>query len=1339
MNANFRFASVAAGFISGENRLGVRRSLFVWALLVWLVSALAINSGLRGSAGMAMGESNAFQQCPVITVSPASLPSGRVGQVFSANVTASGSVGPYTFSRVSGTLPPGVSLSPTGSLSGTPTTAGRFSFVIRAADRSGECSGQREYAITVEGCSTITVSPGTIQTARVSFGLVVRFTATGGTAPYSFSRVTGTLPPGLSFSSDGALSGTPSLAGRFSFAIQATDGGGCTGSRGYTLVVDDCELTIDPPTLPTARVGQVFAGVMFTATGGTGPFTYRVPGAPPPPGLTLSPEGVLAGTPIQAGEFPLVVEVTNAGGCSGRKAFTLLIERTCPTITVGPPTVPNARVGQVFSLAFTASGGTGPYTFRAIGGAVTAPGLTLSPAGAIAGTPTQEGSFPVDIEVTDANGCVGRKAYTLIIERACPTITVGPPTIPTARVGVVIIFPFTATGGTAPYVFAITTPMIIPPFFPPGASLLTREGMFSGTPQRSGNFTFEIEVTDASGCSGRKAFTLLIESVCPVITVGPPTITNARVGQVFSFRFTATGGTGPYTFKAGVDRFPPPAGLTLSPEGVVSGTPTEAGTFNIGIEATDANGCSGRKDYQFTVERSFRTIAGIVTSCIAPSIPVPGVVLTRRSNTSDEPPVTTTTDNNGAYSFARSILGNVTITASLPPATPGIVNGITSLDAAITARAAAGILQFTPCQQLAGDANGNGAVTSLDAAQIARAAAGILQFGPTTPIGTVKHSMPIKEIPPGETDITDLIFDALLVGDVNGSWRPPPFFPPSTLNGVAEPVEVREPRVQLPISLPILTAANGASLTIPVNVGGTLTAQDDIIAYDLVLTYDPAVLKLQATPVDAAGTLSNGLTLTPNTATAGQLTVSAFGVNAIVGTGALLNLKFDVIGAAGSSSVLKIQKLVLNDDAQTNLTDGKVTIPGAVACPTVADISPASGNVNSTVTINGMNFTGITGVKFGNNVTAIITGNTATQLMVTVPATAVTGPLTISKAGCPDVTTAPFTVTCPTITVNPATVANATLNQAYSVNFTATGGTGPYQFTLSAGGLPNGVTLPSNGALTVTPTAAGTFNFTVKATDANNCMGTRAYSLTVSGVSAGPLASVSAANYKTPLTPEMIVAGFGVNLATGVATASTATLPTILLGTTVSVTDSGGTVRPVSLFFVSPGQVNYLMPAGMPDGNATVTITSGSGAVSSGTVAINRVSPGIFTSNATGAGVPSALALRVAASGAQTYEPIAQFQNNAFVPAPIDLGPESEQVFLVLFLTGSRFNSGLSGVSVDIGGVSAPVLYAGAQGALFGLDQMNIRLPRTLIGRGLVDLTATVDGKVTNKVQINVK
>jgi uncharacterized protein (TIGR03437 family) len=140
-------------------------------------------------------------------------------------------------------------------------------------------------------------------------------------------------------------------------------------------------------------------------------------------------------------------------------------------------------------------------------------------------------------------------------------------------------------------------------------------------------------------------------------------------------------------------------------------------------------------------------------------------------------------------------------------------------------------------------------------------------------------------------------------------------------------------------------------------------------------------------------------------------------------------------------------------------------------------------------------------------------------------------------------------------------------------------------------------------------------------------------------------------------------------------------------------------------------------------------------------IQIAAVAPGLFTANANGQGVPAALALRVKADGTQSYESIVQFDQtqNRFVPLAIDLGPASEQVFLILFGTGWRLRSALETVTCNIGEVSAQVFYAGTQGGLAGLDQANVALPRSLTGRGEVDLKMMVEGKNTNPVRVSVK
>lgn len=239
-------------------------------------------------------------------------------------------------------------------------------------------------------------------------------------------------------------------------------------------------------------------------------------------------------------------------------------------------------------------------------------------------------------------------------------------------------------------------------------------------------------------------------------------------------------------------------------------------------------------------------------------------------------------------------------------------------------------------------------------------------------------------------------------------------------------------------------------------------------------------------------------------------------------------------------------------------------------------------------------------------------------------------------------------------------------------------------------------------------------------------------------------ATVSAASFLgQPLASESIVSAFGGNLATKVEIAASLPLPTQLAGTTVKVKDSAGVERLAPLFFVAPGQVNYQIPPGTSAGTATVTIASGDGTISTGSALIASVAPGIFAANANGLGPAAAVALRVKADGSLVYEPAVRLDGASFVTVAIDLGPDlgnaTDQVFLVLFGTGWRFRSQLAAVTVTMGGVNAEVLYAGDPGEFTGQDQINVRIPRSLIGRGELDVALTVDGQNANTVKINVK
>lgn len=240
---------------------------------------------------------------------------------------------------------------------------------------------------------------------------------------------------------------------------------------------------------------------------------------------------------------------------------------------------------------------------------------------------------------------------------------------------------------------------------------------------------------------------------------------------------------------------------------------------------------------------------------------------------------------------------------------------------------------------------------------------------------------------------------------------------------------------------------------------------------------------------------------------------------------------------------------------------------------------------------------------------------------------------------------------------------------------------------------------------------------------------------------AASLASVSAASFSLGVAPESLVAAFGSNLATATQAASSVPLLTTLAGVSVRIRDVAGVERLAPLFFVSPSQINYQIPPGAAAGSSLVAVTSGGNFIAGGVAEGASVAPGLFSANASGQGVASALAFRLKANGAQSYEPVARFDPalNRFVATPIDLGPESDQVFLILYGTGIKFRSALSAVNCAIGGVGSEVLFADAAPGFVGLDQVNVRLSRALIGLGEVDVALSVDGRPSNTARVSIR
>ncbi len=240
-------------------------------------------------------------------------------------------------------------------------------------------------------------------------------------------------------------------------------------------------------------------------------------------------------------------------------------------------------------------------------------------------------------------------------------------------------------------------------------------------------------------------------------------------------------------------------------------------------------------------------------------------------------------------------------------------------------------------------------------------------------------------------------------------------------------------------------------------------------------------------------------------------------------------------------------------------------------------------------------------------------------------------------------------------------------------------------------------------------------------------------------ISGKAVATVSAANYVGgEQAAESIVSAFGLQLSSFTQAAPSLPLPISLGGSQVVVKDSKNVERFAPLFYVSPTQINFQIPAGTVEGVATLTIFSGAGTSQTGLLAVGKVVPAIFSADATGAGFAAGSALTVNADGARTENNLAVYDSGKFVAQPIDVSG-TKQVYLTLYGTGIKNRSDLANVKIKIGGIDAQVEYAGAQGYFAGLDQLNIRVPQGLIGRGSVNIEMNVEGKTSNVTTISIK
>ena len=426
-------------------------------------------------------------------------------------------------------------------------------------------------------------------TIGVPYSQTVLATGSNGT-PYAFAVTTGALPTGLTLNaSTGTIQGTPTAGGTFNFTITATDTFGCIGSTAYSVTIACPNITITPSSLPNGTTGVAYNRTI-QASGGTDPYTFSITGTLPT-GLTMDAAGNISGTPTATGTFNFTVTATDFNGCQKSKAYTITIE--CAAVTLIPAAGPLAdgTTGVLYSQFVTGSGGTAPYTYSVTGSLPG--GLTLNTAtGEISGTPNVTGTFNFTVTATDLYGCQNSGAYSITINCATVLLTPASGALPAAIGGTAYSQFVTASGGTAPYNYTISSGLL-----PAGLSLNSSTGEISGTPTATGSSSFDISVTDAFGCGVVQSYTLDVN--CPTITLSPATLPNGVTTILYNQTVIASGGSGTITYSFTGTL---PNGVTLNTAtGVLNGTPTVTGTFNFTITATDALGCTGSQSYSVTI------------------------------------------------------------------------------------------------------------------------------------------------------------------------------------------------------------------------------------------------------------------------------------------------------------------------------------------------------------------------------------------------------------------------------------------------------------------------------------------------------------------------------------------------------------------------------------------------------------------------------------------------------------------------------------------------------------------------------------------------------------------
>ncbi|WP_321472814.1 putative Ig domain-containing protein [uncultured Paludibaculum sp.] len=529
-----------------------------------------------------------------LVLQPASLPDGAVGSGYEAPSFLPGPAQTcFTYAITSGTLPPGLTLTEYiyfGYLTGTPTTAGVYTFTVTATESSCQSSfvpgrtAARSYTVRILGISTSSLPQGTAGRPYPNTQLAVA--GNSGTVSYGGTL----LPPTLAVSATGLITGTTTTAGTYNAAFTVIDPStNLVASRTLPIVVN-AGPTFPTATLPGGTVGASYSASV-AASGGTAPFIYTLSAVAGglPPGLSLATGGAITGNPTTAGTYNFSIIATDANGAAVPQSFQIVVA-PAPVLTISPSTLPTGVMGSFYYAGLSADGFFSPPSFSVSSGSLP-PGIALTTAGVFQGTPSQAGLFSFTVRAASAStGQSTTRDYQIQVVGALSFVT--PTVLPGAQVGTPYHLDFQAAGGRPPYYFFVETVNI------PGLQFNGGEtANLDGTPTTAGTYTFDVFLYDSTESSASRTFSV---TVAPPPSITTASLPNAFVGKGYQATLAASGFVSSPTWSVVEGQLPD--GLALSAStGTITGTPTAEGSYPFQVRAVAGNQVVGPKSLSITV------------------------------------------------------------------------------------------------------------------------------------------------------------------------------------------------------------------------------------------------------------------------------------------------------------------------------------------------------------------------------------------------------------------------------------------------------------------------------------------------------------------------------------------------------------------------------------------------------------------------------------------------------------------------------------------------------------------------------------------------------------------